>query len=119
MDVDTMILFRPVGEKELKLIQESENRKFPPRFPEQPIFYPVLNLKYAQEIAERWNTLDVNSGYKGYVVTFEVDDDYIKNYAPQTVGAAYHQEYWIPAQELELFNQHITGEITIVQSYGI
>ena len=50
-----MILYRPVGTKELKLIQESDNREFPPRLPEQPIFYPVLNEKYASEIASGWN----------------------------------------------------------------
>ena len=112
-----MTLFRPVGEKELQLIRESRNRRFPPRLPEQPIFYPVLNLRYAQEIASKWNTGDVHSGYKGYVTTFEIDDQYIAQYAVQTVGASYHQEYWIPAEDLETFNQHILGEITVVASY--
>ena len=53
-----MILYRPVGTAELKLIEESGFRLFPPRLPEQPIFYPVLNEKYAREIAERWNVKD-------------------------------------------------------------
>lgn len=38
-----MILYRPVGTKELNLIRESGYRAFPPRLPEQPVFYPVLN----------------------------------------------------------------------------
>ena len=112
-----MKLFRPVGEKELQLIQDSGNKEFPPRLPEQPIFYPVLNLKYAQEIAEKWNTADTHSNYKGYVTTFEIDDTYIQNFTAQTVGAFYHQEYWIPAEELQNFNRHIIGEITVVCSY--
>lgn len=33
-----MILYRPVGEKELDLIIESNYRAFPPRLSEQPIF---------------------------------------------------------------------------------
>jgi hypothetical protein len=33
------VLCRPVGPKELKLIAESGYRAFPPRRPEQPIFY--------------------------------------------------------------------------------
>lgn len=33
-----MILYRPVGEQELALIQESGYAAFPPRLPEQPIF---------------------------------------------------------------------------------
>jgi hypothetical protein len=36
-------LYRPVGQQELDLIRDSNFRSFPPRLPEQPIFYPVLN----------------------------------------------------------------------------
>ena len=113
-----MILYRPVGEKELALREESGYRAFPPRLPEQPIFYPVLNERYASEIAGRWNVKDKNSGFKGYVTRFEVDDDYICNYQVQTVGASYHQEYWIPAEELETFNSHILGTIEVIREFG-
>lgn len=74
-----MLLFRPVGEAELELIEKTDYTEFPPRLPQQPIFYPVLNQKYAEEIAEKWNTKDINSQYKGYVLKFEVDDTYISN----------------------------------------
>jgi len=36
---------------------------FPPRLPEQPIFYPVTNEKYAAEIASKWSTADKASGF--------------------------------------------------------
>ena len=58
-----MILYRPVGVGELRLIARSVFREFPPRLPEQPIFYPVLTLEYARKIARDWNTVDVQSGY--------------------------------------------------------
>ena len=48
-----MILYRPVGTKELDLIRESGWTRYPPRLPDQPIFYPVLNEEYAVEIASR------------------------------------------------------------------
>src|SRR5437764_1880429 len=51
---ETAILFRPVGPKELDLIAKSGFREFPPRLPEQPIFYPVLNEEYARQIAKDW-----------------------------------------------------------------
>ena len=51
-----MMLYRPVGLHELKLIAEAEYKAFPPRLPEQPIFYPVLNFEYAEQIARDWNT---------------------------------------------------------------
>ena len=110
-----MKLYRPVGEKEYQLIQESDFTAFPPRLPEQPIFYPVLNEQYATEIAAKWNTKDQNSGYKGYVTCFEVDDLFISQYQVQTVGRSYHQEYWIPAEDLAQLNRHIIGKIKVIK----
>lgn len=111
-----MILYRPVGQAELDLIAASGYCAFPPRLPEQPIFYPVLNEKYASEIAERWNTKDKNSGYRGYVTKFEIADEFIKRYDIQTVGAGYHQELWVPAEELADFNDHIVGKIEVIRA---
>jgi putative RNA 2'-phosphotransferase len=46
-DVKTTVLYRPVGPEELALIEASGCSAFPPRLPEQPIFYPVTNEPYA------------------------------------------------------------------------
>ena len=48
---DTITLYRPTGSDELALIRESGFTAFPPRLPEQPIFYPVTNEEYATKIA--------------------------------------------------------------------
>ena len=103
-----MKLYRPVGTKELKLIEESGFKKFPPRLPDQPIFYPVLNEEYAIEIASKWN-VTYNEDHRGYVTEFEVEDEFCGRYEPHTVGASHHQELWVPAEELEEFNAHIIG----------
>ena len=113
-----MILYRPIGQTELDLIVDSGYCAFPPRLPEQPIFYPVLNEKYASEIAERWNTKDNISGYRGYVTRFEIADEFIMRYEIQTVGASYHQELWIPAEELDAFNKNIIGKIEIIKCFA-
>lgn len=84
--------------------------------PEQPIFYPVLNQKYAEEIAGKWN-VRFNADHRGYVTEFQIDDGYIRSYEVQTAGADYHREYWIPAEELAEFNAHIIGEIRVVKSF--
>jgi hypothetical protein len=112
-----MLLYRPVGLKELELIGAAGYTAFPPRLPEQPIFYPVLNQEYARQIAERWNTKDRASGYAGFVTAFEVDDEYLAQFPVQTVGASVHQELWVPAEELPTFNQHIQGRIEVVESF--
>jgi hypothetical protein len=107
-------LYRPTGEKELALVRASDWRGFPPRLPEQPIFYPVLNEEYATKIARDWNTRD---GGTGYVLRFQVESDYLDKFPVQTAGARVHQEYWIPAQELEEFNRHIIGCIEFVSEF--
>ena len=111
-----MILYRPVGTKELKLIEKSNYCKFPPRLPEQPIFYPVLNETYATEIASQWN-VKYNYDHKGYVTKFEVDDTYIQQFEVHTVGGSYHKELWVPAEELDTFNQHIIGIIQVISKF--
>lgn len=112
-----MILYRPVGTKELELIKESDYEKYPPRLPEQPIFYPVLNEKYAAEIASQWN-VKYNDDHRGYVTRFEIDDEYSRQFEVHTVGAGYHQELWVPAEELETFNRHIIGKIQVISEYA-
>lgn len=111
-----MTLYRPVGEKEKKLIEQSGYLTFPPRLDFQPIFYPVLNQRYAEEIASKWNIKSHDSDYVGYVTNFEIDESYISSFDVQTVGASYHQELWIPAEELDNFNKHIIGKIKIIKT---
>lgn len=113
--MNTRTLFRPVGPRELALIRASGFRSFPPRLPEQPIFYPVMNEAYAREIAERWN---VRESGAGFVTRFAVDADYVARFEVQTVGARHHQELWVPAEELETFNQHLVGLIEVIASFG-
>ena len=73
-----MLLFRPVGIRELALIYASKMTAFPPRLPDQPIFYPVLNEAYATQIASDWNTRA--APFAGYVTRFDVDDAYASRF---------------------------------------
>ena len=109
-----MILYRPVGQAEYDLITATGFTAYPPRLPEQPIFYPVLNERYAREISEKWNHHRADAQYTGYVTTFEVGDEYAARFPVHTVGAGYHQELWVPAEELEEFNRHIVGTIKVL-----
>ncbi len=104
-------LYRPVGQKEFDLIAGGGYRAFPPRLPEQPIFYPVLNREYAEQIARDWNARDEASGFAGFVMEFDVDNDYLRGFDVRKVGGKAHLEYWIPAEQLEEFNRHIVGPI--------
>ena len=110
----TLTLWRPVGPKELELIQQSGMRAFPPRLPEQPIFYPVLTEEYAIKIARDWN---VPASGTGYVTRFEIARSYIDRYEVQEAGGQSHREYWIPAEDLDAFNQAIVGLIEVVRRF--
>ncbi len=110
-------LYRPVGGKEMSLIIESGYRKFPPRLEWQPIFYPVLDEGYAAEIAEKWNTRDEFGNYLGFVTCFDIPKDIMNQYPIQNVGAQNHNEIWVPAEELEKFNQSIIGTIRVLKIF--
>ena len=114
MSLETTIMYRPVGPKELELITAAGYREFPPRLPEQPIFYPVLNEEYARQIAREWN---VPASGSGYVTRFAVRKEFLARYREQQVGASIHREVWIPAEELAEMNRNIVGLIEVIAEY--
>jgi hypothetical protein len=115
--VNAITLFRPVGLKELRLVMDSDFRAFPPRLPHQPIFYPVLNREYAAQIASQWNSRDEFAGYAGFITRFEVKRSYVEQFDIHQVGAAVHQELWIPADKLDVFNTMIVSYIQVIDGY--
>ena len=116
-ELETVVLFRPGGTKELELIELSGWKAFPPRLPDQPIFYPVTNQMYAEMIARDWN-VKYNDDHKGYVTRFSVIADVANSYARQVVGGRECEELWVPAEELNAFNDAIVGKIEVVAEFS-
>lgn len=112
--MDVITLYRPVGPEELALIERAEWRAFPPRLPEQPIFYPVVEEAYARKIARDWN---VPASGSGFVTRFHVDAEWLRQFPVQEAGGRTHTEYWIPAERLEEFNRHLVGPIEVVAEF--
>lgn len=83
--IDTVTLWRPVGE--LELIQKAGMRAFPPRLADQPIFYPVTSEAYATQIARDWN---VPASRSGFVTRFEVRRSFLDRYSVQHAGSRAH-----------------------------
>lgn len=106
-----------MGQLEMDRIRANGFRQFPPRLPEQPIFYPVLTEAYATQIARDWNTKDERSGFVGYVLRFQVRTEFLRKYNVRVVGGSGHREHWIPAEDLARFNENIEGEIEIVSEF--
>jgi hypothetical protein len=114
MDADTVTMYRPTGPKELELVEASGFHRWPPRLPEQPIFYPVTNEAYARQIAEKWNVPE--SGI-AYVTRFQVRKGFVDRYETHCVGGGEHQEWWIPAGDVEELNDNIVGVIEVIAEY--
>ena len=114
VNADTIELWRPVGPEELALIEALDMAGFPPRLPDQPIFYPVLTEDYAVEIARDWN---VPRSGRGFVTRFHVLKSFLDRYDVQEAGGRAHREYWIPAEDLPAFNAAIVGPIEVVRTF--
>ncbi|RZU51608.1 hypothetical protein EV385_3441 [Krasilnikovia cinnamomea] len=113
-ETDKTQLWRPTGPQELELVRQSGWRAWPPRLPDQPIFYPVLNEDYAIKIARDWN---VPSSGVGYVTRFHVETQFLARYPVRQVGGQTILELWVPAEELDEFNAHIVGLIEVVHEF--
>lgn len=110
----TTVLWRPTGPEELELVRQSGWHAWPPRLPEQPIFYPVLNEEYAIKIAREWN---VPHHGVGYVTRFRAESEFLQRYPVQQAGGKTILELWVPAEELDEFNAHLVGPIEIVHEF--
>ena len=106
-----LTMYRPVGPEELKLLEENDFERWPPRLPEQPIFYPVTNEAYAREITKKWNVPRFGGGY---VTRWRIYMDFADRYEIHIVGRDYHAEWWIPAEDLEELNDNIVGKIEVI-----
>lgn len=111
---DVVTLWRPTGPEELELVRASGFTEWPPRLPDQPIFYPVLNRDYATRIARDWN---VKASGVGFVTRFDVRKSFLDAYDVQQVGGETILEYWIPAEDLDQLNQNIVGLIEVVEEF--
>lgn len=111
---EVVTLFRPTGPEELELVRQTGCRRWPPRLPEQPIFYPVTNEDYAVQIAREWN---VPASGSGYVTRFHVRAAFMQRYEVHTVGGSGRTEWWIPAQDLEELNDNIVGPIEVIREF--
>lgn len=112
---ETITLYRPPGPEELELVKASGYREWPPRLPEQPIFYPVTNEEYTIQIAREWN---VPSSGRGFVTKFMVNAAFMSQFPIEKVGGSQHTEWWVPAERLEELNANIVGRIEVIHEFG-
>lgn len=48
---------------------------------------------------------------------FDVSERFLSAYEKKIVGGREHEEYWIPAEDLDAFNQAIVGKIEVIEEF--
>ncbi|MBR5372478.1 MAG: hypothetical protein IK130_09720 [Oscillospiraceae bacterium] len=113
-----MELYRPISGEEYRAIEERGFQGFPKRTEGQQILTVLLSQDGAMEIARRLR-VEKQKDNKVYVVSFLVEDSYIRQFPVQYREKPEYSALWIPAEETEILNQHIIGKIRLVTSYMI
>ena len=113
-----MELYRPLNANEYHEVEARSFRAFPPRAAEQPLFTALLSEEGASQIA-RHMRIAKECDNTVYVVKFLVDDAYIRQFLVQHIQERNRRALWIPADEVEILNQHLIGDICVLASYRI
>ncbi|MCQ2408197.1 MAG: hypothetical protein MJ065_06670 [Oscillospiraceae bacterium] len=113
-----MELYRPLISEEYRAVEAMGFEGFPPRSEEQPLFTALLSEEGATQIARHMRISKATENFI-YVVSFIVDDAYIRQFPVQHAKERERQALWIPADEVEILNQHLIGRIRLLASYQI
>ena len=113
-----MELYRPLNAEEYHEVEALQFQGFPPRTEEQPLFTALLSEEGASQIARHMRIAKQKENIV-YVVSFLVDDAYIRQFPVQHSDERNRRALWIPADEMEILNQHLIGSIRVLASYEI
>jgi len=79
--------------------------------------HPIRDLVHADLIHDACSGFTSRRIANNFVTRFAVDAKYLSRSASHDVGGRQHSEYWIPADQLEEFNDHIHGLIEIIEEF--
>lgn len=99
-------LYKPVGQRELALIERSGWTRFPPRIARRPVFYTDMNDEPAGSGAVQ---------EASYIIKVHVRKEYLKKYAFTFNDDNDHDELRVPTDSLEDFNNNIIGLIEVAK----
>lgn len=111
-----MELYRPLSEEEYRAVEQLQFKGFPPREQGQPLFTALLSQEGATLIARRMR-FEKQPRNMVYVVSFMVEDSYIRQYPVQHADQRDSRALWVPAEEVDCLNQHLVGDIRLVAKF--
>ena len=112
-----MILFRPIGANELGLIAKSGFRRFRRGWPRTPPSLPWRRSTTLVAWRSLSKTQDKRSGFAGFVIRFEVANNYVERLAARASHGPADGGFQVPPGELENLNSHLVGRIEVVRRY--
>ncbi len=104
--IQLQTLYKPVGERELTMIERSGWTRFPPRIARRPVFYTDMTEDNAGNNAVQ---------EAAYIIKFHVRKEYLKKYAITHNHTSDHDELRVPTDALEDFNNNIIGLIEVAR----
>ena len=113
-----MELYRPLSAEDYRQIETLEFSGFPPRSDGQPLFTALLSREGAAGIARRMK-IEKQAEHTVYVVGFLVEDAYIRQFPVQNSDQPERSALWIPAEEIDILNQHLVGKIRMLDRFTI
>jgi hypothetical protein len=113
-----MELYRPLCAEEYHEVESRSFQGFPPRTADQPLFTALLSQEGASQIAKHMR-IAKQTEPTVYVVSFLVDDAYIRQFPIQHNEDRDRRALWIPAEEIDILNQHLIGGIRVLASYEV
>lgn len=100
-------LYRVIDDGELNALRALGFRKFPACG--EAAFYPMLSRHFALE------SLRQRPPGRQYLTQFKICAVYARSFEVQTLCGEVHDELWVPAEELPVFNEKIVGKISLWQ----
>ena len=114
-----MELYRPISADEYAALKEKDFSGFPPRDAGQPLLTALLSQEGASQIARHMRVDKQTEDNTVYVVGFLVEDPYIRQFPVQHAGETDRRALWIPAEEVEILNQHLIGKIRVLEQFQL
>ena len=113
-----MELYRPLSAEEYKLVAENNFSGFPRCSDGQPLFTLLLSQQGAAQIARRMR-IAKQAEPTVYVVSVTAEDSYIRQFPVQHKEDPDRRALWIPADEVDILNQHLVGKIRVIESFTV
>jgi hypothetical protein len=107
------VLFRPVGQLVVDLIESSDWRAFPPGLDWQLISHPGLTEENSATIARDWKAMDAADASVDHELKFEAYHEERNGHQVSEAGGRACGKHWITAELIDDINRSYVGQAIV------